>query len=99
MPDTRYIKQGTAHEGGRGFSGRNRQTGQAGRGITQQHSTGARQTQTQAKMMQRWGHQTAASTFTVPMAALLCLPWLWVAVKHLTRRGRKLGSCNRIGKV
>lgn len=91
------YKAGHSTRGQAGFL-RQKQTDGPDREGSHSSIAQARQTQTQAKMMQRWGHQTAGSTFTVPMAALLCLPWLWVAVKHLTRRGANSGAAVAWGK-
>lgn len=97
MPDTKYISRAHSTRGQAGFL-RQKQTDRPNREGSHSSIAQARQTQTQAKMMQRWEHQTAGSTFTVPMAALLCLPWLWVAVKHLTRRGANSGAAVAWGK-
>lgn len=97
MPDTKYISKAQHTRAGGVSPAETDRRARQGEGS---HSSiaQARQTQTQAKMMQRWEHQTAASTFTVPIAALLCLPWLWVAVKHLTRRGANSGAAVAWGK-
>lgn len=86
MPDTKYISRARRTKTGGGSLVETDRRARQGR-ITQQHSTGRANTNT-SQDDAAWEHQTAASTFTVPMAALLCLPWRWVAVKHLTRRGQ-----------